>query len=69
MRGAFAVREDRRIHIAGKKVLLIDDVYTTGATIRACTKALMKAGAASVDVLTFARVVADGFSDEELALI
>jgi predicted amidophosphoribosyltransferase len=38
-------------------VLLIDDVYTTGATAKAATRALLRAGAASVDVLVFARVV------------
>jgi predicted amidophosphoribosyltransferase len=38
--------------------VLVDDVLTTGATIEACTRALMRAGAASVDVLVFARVVA-----------
>jgi predicted amidophosphoribosyltransferase len=41
-------------------VVLVDDVLTSGATAAACTKTLMAAGAATVDVLTFARVVREG---------
>ena len=55
--GAFRVAENRRDHIAGRVVLLIDDVFTTGATVEACATALKKAGAAKVLVLTLARVV------------
>lgn len=40
--------------LSGKHILLIDDIFTTGATINECAKTLMKAGAASVDALTFA---------------
>ena len=40
----------------GKRVVLIDDVYTTGATLNECTKTLLKAGAKSVDTLTIAKV-------------
>ena len=54
--GAFAVKHPARI--AGQRVLLIDDVFTTGATGEACTKALCDAGAANVDVLVLARVPA-----------
>ena len=54
---AFTVRLKKRAEVNGKNVLLIDDVFTTGATANACVAALKKAGAARVDVLTFARVV------------
>ena len=40
---------------AGKRVLLVDDVYTTGATARECAKALREAGAASVSLLVYAK--------------
>ena len=53
VRGAFFVSEPARI--AKRDVLLIDDIYTTGATARACTQALRKAGAAGVWVATVAR--------------
>ena len=51
---AFAVRH--RDLIAGKRVLLIDDVFTTGATASACAKTLIDSGAGPVFVLTIARV-------------
>lgn len=51
--GAFKVHQSGRI--AGKKVLLIDDVMTTGATVGVCSKVLMDAGAGRVDVVTVAR--------------
>lgn len=54
---AFRIRERYRARLAGARVLLVDDVLTTGATARACAKALTDAGAGSVDVLTLARVV------------
>ena len=41
----------------GRRLILIDDVLTSGATADACARALMRAGAAEVDVLVFARVV------------
>jgi len=43
--------------VAGKTVLLIDDVLTTGATAEACARVLQRGGAEHVDVLTLARVV------------
>jgi ComF family protein len=66
VRGAFKVPEEARIKVAGRSVLLIDDVYTTGATVIAATKALKKAGAAAVDVLTFARVIPGEYTAAEL---
>jgi ComF family protein len=55
--GAFAVRPAWRAKVAGKRILLIDDVHTTGATIEACARVLRRAGARAVDALTVARVV------------
>jgi ComF family protein len=55
MRGAFAVRKPETVQ--EKRILLVDDVFTTGATVNACAQVLMDVGAASVDVLTLARAV------------
>lgn len=60
VRRAFAVPDRYKDQIAGKKIVLIDDVFTTGATVNECTKALMKAGAEKVSVLTLSRVVRPG---------
>jgi ComF family protein len=57
VQGAFRVDPGRRNDIAGRRLVLIDDVLTSGATADACTKALLRAGAAHVDLLVFARVV------------
>ena len=57
IKNAFKIQNADRIK--GKKVLLIDDVMTTGATINECTKVLLKAGAKSVSILTLARVIKD----------
>lgn len=54
VRGAFAV--PRPEWVAGRTLVLVDDVYTTGATLRACAEALRRAGAEEVRVLTLARV-------------
>jgi ComF family protein len=53
VRGAFEVVKPDRI--AGKKIIVIDDVYTTGSTLNECARVLMNNGAADVAVLTLAR--------------
>lgn len=57
--GAFKVPEQCQNLIAGRRVIVIDDVRTTGSTLNACAHILRKAGAARIDVLTFT-LVADG---------
>ncbi|UUX51691.1 ComF family protein [Nisaea acidiphila] len=57
VRAAFAVRHSRRQRLAGRNLLLVDDVWTSGATADACIRACRKAGAARVDLLTLARVL------------
>ena len=52
VRGAFAV--EASVDLSGKKILLIDDVVTTGGTVAECAAALKRAGAAAVDVLAVA---------------
>lgn len=54
VKGAFRIKMPEKIK--GKHVVLIDDVLTTGSTVRECAKVLLNSGAASVDVLTIARV-------------
>ena len=54
--GAFSVSRRGAARIAGRRVLLVDDVLTSGATAGACAEALLAAGAAAVDVLAAARV-------------
>lgn len=56
VQGAFAVPEMAKGELRGRRLVLVDDVLTTGATIDACVKALLRAGAGRVDVLVFARV-------------
>ncbi len=55
VRDAFALRRGRAAVIAGRRVVLVDDVLTSGATARACTRILRDAGARSVDILVAAR--------------
>lgn len=64
VRGAFEVSEAAAILIKGRRVLLVDDVLTTGATVSACARPLKQAGARGVDVLAFARVLPGDFRQE-----
>jgi ComF family protein len=57
VRGAFMVPPASEILISGKTVLLIDDVFTTGATANVASAALLKAGAAKVNLLTFSHAI------------
>jgi ComF family protein len=57
VQGAFRVPVERQSEVLGARVVLIDDVLTSGATVDACARALLRARAAQVDVLVFARVV------------
>lgn len=59
LQGAFRVPDGARARLAGKRVLLVDDVITTGATANAAARALLRGGARTVDVLAFARVVSE----------
>ncbi len=64
LEGAIFVRQRRLAAIAGRRVLLIDDVLTSGATAAACAAALLDAGAANVDVLVASRVPAPHHGEE-----
>lgn len=55
--GAFTLSRNAAFLLTGRRVVLVDDVYTTGATLDACARVLRRAGAARIDALTFARVV------------
>jgi ComF family protein len=57
VQGAFKVADDRKTDIQGRRLVLVDDVLTSGSTTDACARALLRARAAQVDVLVFARVV------------
>lgn len=59
VRGAFQVTPRGKMEIFGKRILIIDDVYTTGATVSAVARAAKRAGAADIGVLTFARALPD----------
>ena len=55
VQGAFALRGGREVR--GKAIILVDDVYTSGSTAAACARLLKRQGAASVELITWARVV------------
>lgn len=57
VRGAFAAPKEAALALSGKRILLVDDVFTTGATVSAVARALKRRGASAVDVLTFSRVL------------
>src|SRR2546421_4807413 len=57
VQGAFRVPTECKAEVTGRRLILIDDVLTSGATSDACARALLRAGARSVDLLVFARVV------------
>ena len=59
LQGAFRVSDDAKARLEGRRVLLVDDVLTTGATANAASRALLRGGAVSVDILAFARVVTE----------
>lgn len=54
---AFSIHPKHKESIAGKRVLLVDDVFTTGATLKECAKILLESGVKEVHVLTIARVI------------
>jgi ComF family protein len=62
VQGAFQVPAEMKAQVAGKRLVLVDDVLTSGATADTCARVLLRAGATHVDVLVFARVVASGRS-------
>ena len=60
VQGAFRVEKEHRDRLTGRRIVLVDDVLTSGATTDAAARALLRAGAAHVDVLVFASVVTAG---------
>jgi predicted amidophosphoribosyltransferase len=56
VQGAFRVPPEGKLAVVGRRLVPVDDVLTSGATVEGCAKALLRAGATNVDVLVFARV-------------
>lgn len=63
VKGAFALATDARATLAGRHVVLVDDVHTSGATAAACARVLKRGGAAKVTALCWARVLRDEGGD------
>ena len=59
VRGAFRITTRSRQEVTGKRIVVVDDVYTTGATVSAIARVLRRAGATDISVLTFARALPD----------
>ena len=57
VRGAFAIRD--KASLAGKSFILVDDVFTSGATANACARTLKRAGAKRVEIICWARVISE----------
>jgi ComF family protein len=57
VQGVFTIRRGQQEMVKGRSILLVDDVYTSGATTDACTRTLLRAGAASVTIFCWARVL------------
>jgi predicted amidophosphoribosyltransferase len=60
IQGAFRVPPDGKAEVVGRRLVLVDDVLTSGATVEGWAKVLLRAGARNVDVLVFTRVAEGG---------
>jgi ComF family protein len=60
VQGAFRVPPEGKAAVVGRRLIVVDDVLTSGATVEGCARALLRAGAKNVDVLVFARVAEPG---------
>jgi len=60
VQGAFRVPAEGKAAVVGRRLIVVDDVLTSGATVEGCARALLRAGAKNVDVLVFARVADPG---------